>query len=116
MGQAIGDVLPFAVGVAISPIPIIAIILMLLSSRAGANSTAFLGGWIIGVAGASIVLLALSGTISTDSSGAPSTTSSVIKLVLGGLLILIAARATSEGDPRPVKRRPCRSGFRASIR
>ena len=92
MGQAIGDVLPFAVGVAISPIPIIAIILMLLSSRAGANSTTFFGGWIIGVAGASIVLLALSGTISTDSSGAPSTTSSVIKLVLGGLLILLAAR------------------------
>jgi hypothetical protein len=29
---------------AISPIPIIAIILMLLSARAGANSLSFLGG------------------------------------------------------------------------
>jgi len=35
MGQAIGQLLPFAVGVAISPVPIIAIILMLLSKRAG---------------------------------------------------------------------------------
>ena len=34
MGQAIGESLPFAVGVAISPIPIIAVILMLLSRRA----------------------------------------------------------------------------------
>ena len=30
MGKAIGDILPMAIGVAISPIPIIAIILMLV--------------------------------------------------------------------------------------
>lgn len=29
MGQAISEVLPFAIGVAISPVPIIAVILML---------------------------------------------------------------------------------------
>jgi hypothetical protein len=91
MGQAIGDVLPFALGVAISPIPIIAIILMLLSSRAGANSTAFLAGWVVGVVGASVVLLALSGSIGSDS-GAPSTRESVIKLVLGALLVHLAIR------------------------
>jgi hypothetical protein len=92
MGQAIGESLPFAVGVAISPIPIIAIILMLLSARAGANSASFLAGWVVGVAGASIVLLAVSGTLSTDSSGAPSSTSSTIKLVLGVVLLAMAAR------------------------
>jgi len=41
MGQTIGDILPLAVGVAISPIPIIAVILMLFSGRARANSFAF---------------------------------------------------------------------------
>ncbi len=92
MGQAIGEILPFAIGVAISPVPIIAIILMLLSARAGANSAAFLSGWVVGVVGACIVLLALSGLIDTGSSGAPSTSSSVVKLVLGGLLVLLAAR------------------------
>jgi hypothetical protein len=100
VGQAIGDALPFAVGVAISPVPIIAIILMLLSSRAGANSTAFLAGWVVGVTGACVVLLAVSGSLSTDSNGGPSTSSSVIKLVLGlGLLGL--ARRNFQKRPRP---------------
>jgi threonine/homoserine/homoserine lactone efflux protein len=92
MGQAIGEILPFALGVAISPIPIIAIILMLLSARAGANSTAFLAGWIVGVAGGCILLLALSGLLDTDDGGAPSTSSSVIKLVLGALLVHLAVK------------------------
>jgi hypothetical protein len=93
VGQAIGDLLPFAIGLAIIPIPIIAVILMLLSARAGANSTAFLGGWVVGVAGASVVLLVLSSQSDTGSSGAPSTRSSVIKLILGALLVLLAARS-----------------------
>ncbi|ERB49916.1 hypothetical protein N806_01755 [Rhodococcus sp. P27] len=40
MGSVIGDLLPLAVGVAVSPIPIIAAILMLLSKRAGSTSVA----------------------------------------------------------------------------
>ena len=38
MGEAIGDVLPLAIGVAISPVPIIAIILMLGTPRADHNA------------------------------------------------------------------------------
>jgi hypothetical protein len=34
MGSVIGEILPLALGIAISPIPIIAAILMLLSPRA----------------------------------------------------------------------------------
>ena len=34
MGKAVGDTLPLAIGVAISPVPVIAVILMLLSPRA----------------------------------------------------------------------------------
>ena len=37
MGTAIGEILPLAVGIAISPIPIIAAILMLLSPKARAR-------------------------------------------------------------------------------
>jgi hypothetical protein len=92
MGQAIGDLLPFALGVAISPIPIIAIIVMLLSSRAGANSASFLIGWIVGVTGASVALVAISGSLSPGSNGSPSTSSSVIKLVAGLLLVMLARR------------------------
>ena len=38
MGQGISEVLTFAVGVAISPVPIIAVILMLFSQRAKVNA------------------------------------------------------------------------------
>jgi threonine/homoserine/homoserine lactone efflux protein len=92
MGQAIGELLPFAVAIAISPIPIIAIILMLISDRARANSVAFMIGWIIGIVGGAIVLLALAGLIDTDSSDSPSTTSSIIRLAAGGLVLVLAVR------------------------
>ena len=37
-----------AVGVAISPVPIIALILMLFTKRATSNSLSFAAGWVIG--------------------------------------------------------------------
>ena len=46
MGQGISEVLTFAVGVAISPVPIIAVILMLFSARARVNGPMFLLGWV----------------------------------------------------------------------
>ena len=59
MGAAIGDILGNAVGVAISPVPIIAVILMLFTPRAKANSLGFLLGWIVGLGVAGTVVLAL---------------------------------------------------------
>ena len=41
VGAVIGDLLPLAVGVAISPMPIVAVILMLLSRQAGKTGTGF---------------------------------------------------------------------------
>jgi hypothetical protein len=46
VGAVIGDLLPLAVGVAISPMPIVAVILMLLSRQAGKTGTGFLIGWV----------------------------------------------------------------------
>ena len=45
MTIGVAEVLPFAVGVAISPVPIIAVILMLFSSRAKVHGPMFLIGW-----------------------------------------------------------------------
>jgi threonine/homoserine/homoserine lactone efflux protein len=91
MGTVIGDLLPLAIGVAISPVPIIAVILMLLSQRPGPTSVGFLLGWIAGIVVVTTVVLLLVGHASNTDSG-PSTVSSVIKLVLGALLVLIAVR------------------------
>lgn len=92
MGNAIGEILPLAIGVAISPIPIIAIVLMLGTPRARANGPAFAVGWLAGLAiVGSIVLLLASGN-ATEDTGEPATWASVLKLVFGVLFLLIAAR------------------------
>ena len=44
MGEAVGQVLPAAVGIALSPIPIIAVVLMLVTPRGKVNGIAFLLG------------------------------------------------------------------------
>ena len=50
MGKGISEVLTFAVGVAISPVPIIAVTLMLFSQRARVNGLMFLLGWVVALA------------------------------------------------------------------
>ena len=99
MGAVIGDLLPLAVGIAISPIPIIAVILMLLSRKATATGTGFLLGWVAGIVSVTVVVLALVGQAGDTTGGQPSTLSSVLKLVLGALLILMAGRQW-QGRPK----------------
>jgi threonine/homoserine/homoserine lactone efflux protein len=92
MGPVIGDLLPLAVGVAVSPVPVIAVILMLLAPRAGAASAAFGLGWTIGVVAVTVVATAVAGSADLGSGDDPSTAASVTKLVLGILLLLLAGR------------------------
>jgi Sap, sulfolipid-1-addressing protein len=91
MVSVIGEILPLAVGVAISPIPIIAAILMLLSPKAKSMSVAFLTGWILGIVVAIVVFTLLSSVLPQDEAG-PSPAAGVIKIVLGLLLLLVAVR------------------------
>ena len=87
MGQAIGDILPMAIGVAISPVPIIAIVLMLGTPRARSNGPAFAVGWVAGLAIVGTITLVLASGNASTASG-PETWTSVLKLVLGSLTIL----------------------------
>ena len=90
MGSVIGDLLPLAVGVAVSPVPIIAAILMLLGKRARTTSIGFAAGWLVGIVVATTVFVLLSGLL--DSDDGPSTTSSWIKLVIGVALLAVGVR------------------------
>ena len=92
MGEAIGQALPLAVGVALSPVPIIAVVLMLGTPRARVNGPAFLLGWVIGLAVVGTVLLLVASRAGASDQGEPATWVSVVKLVLGVLLVLVAAR------------------------
>jgi hypothetical protein len=104
MGAAIGQILPLAVGVALSPIPIIAVILMLVTPRASTNGPAFIVGWLLGLAAVGIIVLAVAGPADASEDGQPATWVNVLKLVLGGLMLLIAAkqwRGRPHGDEEP---------------
>lgn len=91
MGETIGEILPLAVGIAISPIPIMAAILMLLSPRAKGTSLGFLFGWLVGII-AAIVIFALLSSVLPQPADGPSTVAGVIKIVLGALLLLLAVK------------------------
>ncbi|WP_309231451.1 GAP family protein [Nocardia sp. SYP-A9097] len=88
----IGDLFPLAVGVWLSPIPVVAAILMLLSANARRASAGFAVGWVLGIASVTGVVTAVAGSGHTDSSEAPSAVVSGIKIVLGALLLFIAFR------------------------
>ena len=91
MGSVIGEILPVAVAVAVSPVPVIAVILMLFTPKARTNSVAFLLGWLLGlIVVGSIVLIA--SDVASDDSG-ESTVSGVVKLVFGLLFLLLAVRS-----------------------
>ena len=49
MGAAIGDILGLAAGVAVSPLPIVAMILVLATPRGRANGSLFGVGWLAGL-------------------------------------------------------------------
>jgi Sap, sulfolipid-1-addressing protein len=92
MGEAVGQSLPLAIGVALSPIPIIAVVLMLTTPRARANGPAFVLGWLLGLGVVGAVVLALAGPGGASDQGQPATWVSWLKLLLGLLLLLVAAR------------------------
>jgi threonine/homoserine/homoserine lactone efflux protein len=105
MGEAIGQALAPAVGVALSPVPIIAVILLLVTPRARANGPAFVVGWILGLAALGAIVLSVAGPSDASDNGAPATWVSVLKLVLGALLLLVAIRQwrgrPHEGEQAP---------------
>jgi hypothetical protein len=90
--QGIAEVLTFAVGVAVSPVPIIAVILMLFSARAKVNGPMFLLGWVtaLAVVGFAVYFLSDAGDPATDSGA--SETIAWGTAVLGALLLVLAAR------------------------
>ena len=104
MGQAIGQVVSFGVGVALSPVPIIAVVLMLATPKGRTNGLALLAGWIAGIAVLGTIVLLIAGGASASKHGSPATWVSIVKIVLGVLLLLLAVkqwRGRPHGDTEP---------------
>jgi threonine/homoserine/homoserine lactone efflux protein len=105
MGSVIGQMLPYAVGIAISPIPVVAVILMLFSRRAGSNGPAYLAGWVTGLFLVIVVVQLLAGLLGA-APGSPPAWAGWLKLLLGILLVVLGVRRwrtrPPTGSPAPL--------------
>jgi threonine/homoserine/homoserine lactone efflux protein len=86
VGSAIGQFLPIAIAIALSPLPIVAVVLMLATPRGRVDGPAFVVAWIVVLALITGLVVALAGDPTTDG-GAPAGWVNWLRLILGlGLL------------------------------
>jgi threonine/homoserine/homoserine lactone efflux protein len=90
MADAIGQVLSLGVGVALSPIPVIAVVLMLGTPRGRVNGPAFVLGWVLGLAVVGAIVLVVAGGAGANEDAEPASWVDVVKIVLGVLLGFVA--------------------------
>jgi threonine/homoserine/homoserine lactone efflux protein len=98
-----GDSWALAMGIAISPTPVVPLILLMLTARPRANSVAFLGGWTIGIAVGTTVFVVFAEVLKARNY-TPAWVSWTL-LVIGAALIVLGiyewlARARPKPEPR----------------
>ncbi len=86
--ETLGLSFPIALGIAASPWPIIALMILLLTPKSISNSYAFLLGWFIGLMGVGLLVLHSPG-LSTDT-GEPSKLMGWIRLSLGAVFLIFS--------------------------
>ena len=111
LDDAIGGLLPAAVAVALSPIPIVAVVVVLGAPRARTAGPAFALGWIAGLLAVSVVVVLLVGSASDPDSDDPGV--NWLKLGIGIVFLLMAAKQWTK-RPRPGKE-PEVPGWMATI-
>jgi threonine/homoserine/homoserine lactone efflux protein len=88
LSDAIGDLLPSAFAVALSPIPIVAVVLVLGAPRARAAGPAFALGWVAGLVAVSVVVVLVLGGGSDEQD----TGINWLKVAIGILFWVMAAK------------------------
>ena len=89
--QAIGGMLPAAVAVALSPIPIVAVVVVLGTPRARVVGPAFALGWVVGLAAVSTVVVVVAHG-SNDPDSASATGVDWLTVAVGALFLVMALR------------------------
>ena len=97
--QAIGDFLPAAIAVALSPIPIVAVVLVLGTPQARSVGTAFAVGWVTGLVAVSTLVVVVLGGASDPQSGS-ATAADWLKVLVGSAFWAMAVQQWRK-RPRP---------------
>lgn len=108
MGNVIAHVLPFAIAIAISPLPVIVVVLILVSDRAHAKGLWYLIGRVLTLTVVVTVVVVVYGANSKHlvHRASPTTGASIARIVVGVLVVLLAAwlwysRPRHGGEPQP---------------
>lgn len=84
----VARVVALALGVALSPLPVVAVLIILLTKRARVGSLVFLAAWLLGNAAAITLAIAFAGSINIPSEGFDLPSEGFITLLLGfGLFV-----------------------------
>lgn len=111
LSQTIGSLLPLAIAAALSPIPIVAVILMLSTPKARTNGPAFAAGWIAALV--IIIVIVLFAASNADTSETTNDAVNWLKIVLGVAFFAMAAKQWRK-RPRHGER-PAMPAWMASI-
>jgi hypothetical protein len=105
MHGVLGALLPLAIAVTISPIPIIAEILLLFTEKPVGNAAAYLAGFAVGVAAILGLLVVVANAANLTRSG-PSKGAATVQLVVGAALLVAARRRLGRRRPAPGEAAP----------
>ncbi|HEY5727095.1 MAG TPA: GAP family protein [Acidimicrobiia bacterium] len=100
----IGQILPEAIVVAVSPFPIIGVVLLLSTPQGKAKAWAFLAGWLVGLAVLGALVLLLADPAGATENGGPATWVGWLVLALGAFLLIAGVRqfmSRPRGDEEP---------------
>ncbi len=92
MNEVIGDILPLAVAAGLSPIPLIAVVLIMMSPRPRASGSAFAAGWILGCGLVVAIGAFAAGFLRSADAEGTTAIASWARLVFGIVLLLMAVR------------------------
>lgn len=106
MLQALGHLLPIAVAVALSSVPITATIVILLSSNRGRSAVPFLIGWVLGIA-ILIIAFALGANALPESSAKhQDVIVGIVQIVIGSALVIFAIIVWRRARTKPTPALP----------
>ncbi|KAM9862360.1 GAP family protein [Leucobacter sp. BZR 635] len=101
LNTIIGEVLPLTIAIAISPLSIVAVVLMLLSPRAKQTGPGFFLGWLLGIAVPVTVSVLIAGLLPEQAAtGGKSVAQAITHFVLAALMLLLALKGW-RGRPKP---------------
>lgn len=98
--DAIVSSLPMALGIALSPVPVTAVIIILMSSRARTHAPAFLLGWIAGILALGLITFIVPGI--DTARGEPTVFSGWLMIVMGAALLFLSVRQWALRPPSDV--------------